>query len=220
MRSSSPTEKRSRQAGTVAICSFLVEARAAHPLCPSGRRTLTYFPEKGADVRRTTLALAAIGLVAALVIGIAAASGSSAKSGTVVKTAKTTLGTILVDAKGRTLYMFLKDKAKKSTCSGQCAVYWPPLLTTGKPVAKPSAKAALLGTTKRAGGKLQVTYKGHPLYRYSLDKKAGQTNGEGVNAFGAHWYAVSPSGAKVVKPSSGGGGGYGGGGNGYGGYGP
>jgi predicted lipoprotein with Yx(FWY)xxD motif len=179
--------------------------------------TLTYAQAKGEDVRRATLVLIAAGLAAALAAAVAAASSGSASSGAVVKTATTSLGTILVNAKGRTLYMFLKDKTNKSNCSGQCATFWPPLLTSGKPTAKGGAKASLLGTTKRAGGKLQVTYKGHPLYTYSLDKKAGQTAGEAVNAFGAHWYAVSPSGAKVTS-SSGGGGGYGGGGYG-GGYG-
>ena len=69
------------------------------------------------------------------------------------------------------------------------------------------ARASLLGMTRRANGRLQVTYKRHPLYTFVKDTKKGQTNGEGVNGFGALWYAVSPAGAAVVK-NSGGGGGY------------
>ena len=61
------------------------------------------------------------------------------------------------------------------------------------------AKASLIGTTKRADGRRQVTYNHHPLYTFVKDTKKGQTNGEGLNAFGANWYAVSPAGAKVLR---------------------
>ena len=84
-----------------------------------------------------------------------------------------------------------------SSCAGQCATYWPPLITTGKPKAAGKAKASLLGTTKRSDGKLQVTYKGHPVYYFIQDTKAGQTNGEGLTDFGAEWDALSPSGKTV-----------------------
>jgi predicted lipoprotein with Yx(FWY)xxD motif len=110
--------------------------------------------------------------------------------------------------------MFTGDKRNKSSCSGSCATNWPPLTTSGKPVAGAGAKASLLGRTMRSDGRMQVTYNRHPLYRFAQDSRAGQTNGEGINAFGGHWYAVSPAGTKVMSP---GGGGYGGGG--YGGYG-
>jgi predicted lipoprotein with Yx(FWY)xxD motif len=123
-----------------------------------------------------------------------------------LSTAKTSLGRILVNSSGHTLYLFGKDKNGKSSCSGMCASFWPPLITTGKPRAGTGAKASLLGTTKRADGRLQVTYNHHPLYMFKKDTKKGQTNGEGLSAFGATWYAVSPAGARVVK--SGGGGGY------------
>ena len=130
------------------------------------------------------------------------ASGSST---TVVSTAKTGLGRVLVNSSGRTLYLFGKDKNGKSSCSGMCASFWPPLITTGKPRAGTGAKASLLGTTKRADGRVQVTYNHHPLYTFKKDTKKGQTNGEGLSAFGATWYAVSPAGARVVKSSGGGG---------------
>jgi predicted lipoprotein with Yx(FWY)xxD motif len=110
---------------------------------------------------------------------------------------KSSLGRIVVDGNGRTLYLFEKDKNRRSACSGSCATFWPPLLTHGKPVARPGVKQSLLGTTRRANGSQQVTYGGHPLYRFSLDRKAGQTKGEGLQDFGAGWEAVSPAGRKV-----------------------
>jgi predicted lipoprotein with Yx(FWY)xxD motif len=120
-------------------------------------------------------------------------------SGTVVSTAKTSLGRILVDSRGRTLYLFGKDRNGKSACSGKCASFWPPLIAAGKPRAGAGTRASLLGTTRRADGRRQVTYNHHPLYRFVKDTKKGQTNGEGVNAFGGVWDAVSPAGAKVVR---------------------
>jgi predicted lipoprotein with Yx(FWY)xxD motif len=124
-----------------------------------------------------------------------------------VSTASTKLGRILVDTRGRTLYLFEKDKHGKSTCTGQCATFWPPLITAAKPSAAAGVRASLLGTTKRADGRLQVTYNHHPLYRFAKDTKKGQTQGEGLSAFGAEWYAVSRAGTTVEKDS---GGGYGG----------
>src|SRR5204862_5774652 len=138
---------------------------------------------------------------------------ASSSTGSQVKTRKVAnLGTILVDSKGKSLYLFQKDKRDKSNCSGACATNWPPYMTTGKPKAGPGARAAMPGTIKRAGGKLQVTYNHHPLYHFKYDTKAGQTKGENVDAFGAEWYVVSPKGVKVEpKEDSTGGGGYGGG---------
>jgi predicted lipoprotein with Yx(FWY)xxD motif len=157
--------------------------------------------------RRNAAAAVALGLIVSL--ALAATGLGSQSSSAVVKMRKTSLGTILVNAQGRTLYMFEKDKGSKSACAGRCATFWPPLVTTGKPKAGSGVKAPLLGTTRRTDGRLQVTYNKHPLYRFVQDTKAGQTKGEEANAFGGEWYAVSPKGAKVEKPSSGGG--YGGG---------
>jgi predicted lipoprotein with Yx(FWY)xxD motif len=137
---------------------------------------------------------------------------AQAKGAAVISTAKTSLGRIIVKSNGRTLYLFGKDRNGKSACSGQCATFWPPLITSGKPRVTNGARAALVGTTKRADGRLQVTYNHHPLYTFVKDTKTGQTNGEGVNAYGAVWNAVSPAGTKIVKPSApsqGGGGSYG-----------
>jgi len=107
------------------------------------------------------------------------------------------LGKVLVDSKGRTLYLFTKDSGKKSACVGMCATPWPPLLAHGTPKAGSGAKASLLGTTPRSGGASQVTYNGHPLYTFIKDTSPGDTNGEGVSAFGGSWFAVSPAGARV-----------------------
>jgi predicted lipoprotein with Yx(FWY)xxD motif len=120
-------------------------------------------------------------------------------TGVKVAVASSGLGRILVDGRGRTLYLFEKDKHGKSACAGQCAAFWPPLIASGKPLATAGAKASLLGTTKRADGRFQVTYNHHPLYRFVKDTKKGQTNGEEVDAFGGEWYALSPAGAKVEK---------------------
>jgi predicted lipoprotein with Yx(FWY)xxD motif len=113
----------------------------------------------------------------------------------------TSLGRSLVNSRGRTLYLFGKDRKGKSGCPGQCASVWPPLIAAGKPRAAAGVKASLLGTMKRADGRMQVTYNRHPLYMFVKDTKRGQTNGEGLSAFGGSWYVVSPAGAKIVKYS-------------------
>ncbi|MEA2250414.1 MAG: hypothetical protein QOG70_656 [Solirubrobacteraceae bacterium] len=119
-----------------------------------------------------------------------------------VKTRTTKLGKIIVDGSGRTLYMFGKDKGTKSSCSGACAKAWPPLLTKGKPKAGSGAKASKLGTTKRSDGTTQVTFGGHPVYRFKNDAKPGDTNGQGLTAFGGVWYVLSPSGTVIKKAST------------------
>jgi predicted lipoprotein with Yx(FWY)xxD motif len=106
-------------------------------------------------------------------------------------------GTALVDGNGRALYLFEKDTGTTSTCYDACANVWPPLLTHATPVATSGAQAALLGTTQRSDGGQQVTYHGHPLYYYVGDKNPGDTNGQGLNQFGAAWYLLTPDGNKI-----------------------
>ncbi|HEV8652960.1 MAG TPA: hypothetical protein VG276_27120 [Actinomycetes bacterium] len=131
----------------------------------------------------------------------ASSSGTAAGGATVaVKSSK--LGTILVDGSGRTLYLFEKDKGTTSSCYGACASAWPPYTTSGGPQAGSGASAALLATTTRTDGKTEVTYHSHPLYYYAADSKAGDTNGQGVKAFGAEWYVLSAAGDKVEKEGS------------------
>jgi len=136
---------------------------------------------------------------AATVTALAAAGGSS---GTVVKVGASKLGRVLVDAHGKTLYLWAHDKGTKSTCNGDCAEYWPPLLTRGKPFAAGGAKTTLLGTSRRSDGRIQVTYAGHPLYYFVQDSKPGQTKGEGLTGFGGRWDPVSATGAAVRARSN------------------
>ena len=145
-------------------------------------------------------------LVLAVVLGVtgflaasAFAGGAGSQANATVSLRQTNLGQILVSAQGRTLYLFMKDRNGKSACGGNCVTYWPPLMKTGKLTVGPGVKRALVGTTKRADGRLQVTYNKHPLYTFALDRSAGQTKGQGTSNFGAKWYAVSAKGRAVVN---------------------
>jgi predicted lipoprotein with Yx(FWY)xxD motif len=147
--------------------------------------------------RPLLLLLAALAAVVALA-AVTGSAGAASGRATTVDVAKTKLGTVLVNAQGRTLYDFVKDKHGKSSCSGSCAKFWPPLMTNGKPKAGKGVQAKLLGTTKRSNG-TQVTYNGHPLYTFLLDKKAGQTNGQGKTNFGGAWWVLAPNGHQITK---------------------
>lgn len=111
----------------------------------------------------------------------------------------TALGRILVDGSGRTLYLFEADRSNISTCYGDCASVWPPLLAQGAPAAGRGINQSLLGTTTRKDGSLEVTYNGHPLYHFVSDKTAGDTTGQAISSFGADWYVLSAAGTKVDK---------------------
>jgi predicted lipoprotein with Yx(FWY)xxD motif len=143
-------------------------------------------------------------LVALTLVGFAAAghAGAATKSATIT-VAKTDLGKVLVSSRGRTVYLFQKDTGTQSQCTDACAANWPPLPAKGTPKAGSGAKTSLLGTTTRPDGTMQVTYNGHPVYMFQGDRKAGNTNGQGIDAFGAHWYVLNASGNAVTKaPSS------------------
>ena len=141
-------------------------------------------------------------LLCAATAALAVGSFAATSTGATVKVGSTGLGRVLVTNKGMTLYLWAGDRGHTSTCYGDCAEYWPPLLTTGKPTAIGAANAKLLGTAKRSDGRLQVTYKGHPLYTFVQDTKRGQTKGEGLTGFGGRWDPVSASGAAVRAPST------------------
>lgn len=155
------------------------------------------------------LRIASAVLVAAVVLvatgsGVAGARVAGtlhvSKAATVQTKKVKKLGTILVNSKGRTLYMFVPDHRKKVTCKGQCAIVWPPLKVKKgqKPTAGGAAKQKLLGTDPNPGGGRVVTYNHWPLYTYVTDTKSGETSGQGVNANGGKWFVLSPSG-KVIK---------------------
>jgi len=112
-----------------------------------------------------------------------------------IQIGSTSLGMVLTDAQGRTLYMFVPDKGGASTCYNQCATAWPPVLTTGTPMAGTGVDASLLGTTTRTDGTVQVTYNKLPLYLFANDAAAGDVNGQGVKSV---WYVIDANGA-VVK---------------------
>ena len=170
----------------------------------------------------TWLATAAvIPLTALAVAGCGGGGNNSSASSTPPKTASghsatlgvenSRLGKILDDSNGDTLYLFKKDAGTKSACTGACASAWPPLRASGKPTVGNGASASMVGTTPRSDGKPQVTYNGHPVYAFTGDQSPGDSSGQGVNAFGARWYAISAAGNQVTgtaSSSGGGGGGY------------
>jgi len=141
-------------------------------------------------------------LASALAVLTLAVAATAATGSTVtISTGKVAgLGTVLVDSKGRTLYMFVPDKQKKVTCVKSCAVAWPPVkLANGqKAVAAKGAKQSLLGSDANPSGGRVVTYAKWPLYTYVADQKAGQATGQAIDANGGLWYALTPSG-KVIK---------------------
>ena len=162
-------------------------------------------------------AFARAALLAALTVALAAcggnddeASGTAAPaapettaaqeaSGATVAVASSRLGEILVDAEGRTLYAFTKDKGDQSACSGECATNWPAL--TGTATAGTGAQASLLSTSMQPNGTSQVTYDGRPLYYFAGDAKPGDTNGQGV---GDVWFVLTADGALVQEKAAGG----------------
>jgi predicted lipoprotein with Yx(FWY)xxD motif len=172
---------------------------------------------KGANmtrpIRLLLTALVPVVLLALVVAGCggndndvkAAAPSATAKApssgGATLGVRQGDLGTFVVDSQGRTLYRFEKDKGSKSMCSGACAAAWPPSTVSGKPKAGQDVDAAMIGTTKRSDGPTQVTYGGHPLYRYAGDQAPGDTNGQDLDQFGGSWYVVSPSGQKIENES-------------------
>src|SRR3954470_17897451 len=162
--------------------------------------------------RRTIpLISSAAAALAAVTLSACGGGGSSTSStpskpaggGTeTVDVASSGLGKILVDSHGRTLYLFEKDSGTTSTCLGACAANWPPLRTAGKPPVGPGANAWSVATRGRPDGKPEVTYNGHPLYLFAGDQKPGDTSGQGVNAFGGGWFAVSPAGSQISGSAS------------------
>jgi predicted lipoprotein with Yx(FWY)xxD motif len=180
-------------------------------------------------MKRKTLGLA---LLAGLTLALAACGGGGqpaspagteapaapspaapAQQQAAVATADSPLGQTLVDAEGRTLYAFTRDKGGESSCYGDCAATWPALTVDGDPAAGDGVEASLLATAERKDGSAQVTYKGMPLYHFSGDQRPGDTNGQGV---GGSWFLVAPDGALLRGTADGGAGGdQSGGGYGY-----
>jgi predicted lipoprotein with Yx(FWY)xxD motif len=165
----------------------LAAAALAAAACSSGSATSSSSTATSAAPPATSAAPASV----------APSSTSAAAGAATIQIAHTSLGTVLTDGKGITVYLFEADTTPKPTCYGACATAWHPVLTTGAPVAGPGAKSSLLGTVKRTDGKIQVTYAGHPLYYFVSDTGPGQVKGQGAHGFGASWDAVRPSGAQA-----------------------
>jgi predicted lipoprotein with Yx(FWY)xxD motif len=146
-------------------------------------------------------------VVAGIVVLVIAVSGGSANKskptpvngGSAVSVKHTSLGNTLVDANGRTLYLFQADRPNVSTLSRAGFAVWPAFTSAGKPLADGGVSAAHIGTIAGPKGTRLVTYYGHPLYYYVGDKKPGETNGQGLNEFGARWYVLSANGVAMTS---------------------
>ena len=157
------------------------------------------------------LSALAVPLAALAVTGCGGNSSTSGAGGNAsVNVAKTGLGNVLVDAQGRTLYLFSKDAGSMSSCFGACATNWPPARVANTPTVSDGLTMSKATTTGRSDGQPELTYNGHPLYRFEGDHKPGDTSGQGLTAFGGKWYAVSANGdqASATTSSTSSGGGY------------
>jgi predicted lipoprotein with Yx(FWY)xxD motif len=148
---------------------------------------------------RMTRLAAVLAVAGAIAIPIASASAKTA-GGAKIALRKTSLGKILVNAHGRTLYAFTKDAMNKDRCTSTpgCTGIWPVVTTKGKPRAGAGVKTSMLGSIRLSNGSHQVTYGGRPLYTYVGDGSAGDTSYVGVSQFGGTWLAVTAAG-KTVK---------------------
>jgi predicted lipoprotein with Yx(FWY)xxD motif len=149
--------------------------------------------------------LLAAGAALAIIAPVGAASGAGGNAsstvgkserptpGTTIKTLQSQFGKVLFSKSNRAIYYFDKETGRTPECYGACAQAWPPVLTKGRPQADGAARAGLLGTTKRANGRKQVTYDDHPLYYYAHDPR-GEVLCHDIEEFGGLWLAVKPNG--------------------------
>ena len=189
-------------AGLIEVAAFAVLALAAIAAGPVRQADGPASPDVRllarvqAAVSIVIPAVGAVSVAALTLLGVAVANASgtpaaAARAGVTLKTAKISGITVLTNADGLTLYWFAPDTPATSKCTGSCTAYWPPV--TGNPRAGPGVTGKL-GTIKRPGGGLQVTYDGHPLYTYIGDNGPGQARGNNLNLNGGLWYEVPASG--------------------------
>jgi predicted lipoprotein with Yx(FWY)xxD motif len=145
-------------------------------------------------------------VIAGIVVAVVAVSGGTARTaphlvsgGSVISLRTTSLGKTLVDANGRTLYLFKADRPNVSTLSNAGVAVWPRFTATGAVKAGSGVQAAAIGTVTSPSGSRQVTYNGHPLYYYVGDSAPGSTKGQGLNEFGALWYVLGPGGSATTS---------------------
>ena len=167
-------------AGVIEVAAFAVLSLLALTAAPGALSR---------PVPEAALAAGGAAVVALIVLGVAAglAGGPAPAAAGSLKTAQAGGRTVLTNASGRTLYLFVPDTPSRSNCNSSCAAYWPPV--TGDPVAGRGVTGRL-GTIKRSDGSTQATYNGHPLYTYVGDSAPGQANGNGLNLNGGLWYEV------------------------------
>ena len=154
-------------------------------------------------MKRAPLLLAGLILAATSVAAAASSAGGAARAqdsrAAKIQLRHTEVGKVLVDSSGFTVFRFSKDPRNSDTCvkiSG-CTNLWPPLMSSGRPVAGPGVRSALLSTINLPSGGRQVTYAGHPLYRYSAATEKGETGYVGQQQFGGSWYALNSAGGSV-----------------------
>jgi predicted lipoprotein with Yx(FWY)xxD motif len=141
---------------------------------------------------------AAAAAIGAIAVPAGATSAHAART-QMIQLRHTSIGRVLVDSSGFTVFRFSKDTGRRNTCltTKECSTTWPALTTSGRPIAGPGVSSSQLSTITLPGGVHQVTYAGHPLYRYSLAGERAETAYAGFRQFGGTWYAVSSSGANV-----------------------
>jgi predicted lipoprotein with Yx(FWY)xxD motif len=155
------------------------------------------------QMKRAPLLVAGLIVAATSTAAVASSAGGAARAhdsrATKIQLRRTEIGKVLVDGSGFTLYRFSRDPRNGDTCVKimECTNLWPPVLSSGRPVAGPGVRAGLLSTIKLPGGRRQVTYAGHPLYRYSPATEKGETGYAGAQQFGGTWYAVNAAGRSV-----------------------
>jgi predicted lipoprotein with Yx(FWY)xxD motif len=172
-----------------------------------GTDTIEFTHEGGTLMNRARLRIPILAVaIAAIVAVIVATSGASTKKrqltvagGSTISLRQTSVGRTLVDANGRTLYLFQADQPNVSKLSSAGRAVWPPFTSMVKPQASAGINPAQVGTVT---GGTQVTYSGHPLYYYLGDHRPGQALGQGLNEFGARWYALSAGGAAITSTAT------------------
>lgn len=147
-------------------------------------------------MKKMLWAASAVAVIALAISAVALGARDASAAGPALTLHETPYGKVLFDGNSRALYLFGRDKGTSSTCYGGCAKSWPPYVVSAKPRAGAGVRAGLIGTTRRKDGKLQVTYAGHPLYRYQADPK-GQAKCQKVTNSGGIWLVVAPNGKAV-----------------------
>ena len=140
-------------------------------------------------------AVTALLLAAVFAVSLLAGADSASAAGTRITVSNSEFGPMLWGPKRQAIYVFQRDRFQRSRCYGACARAWPPVYTTGKPVAGPGTRRWLVGTIRRRDGRLQVTYRGRPLYYYAHEG-AGQVLCHNVDLNGGLWWVIDSQGKR------------------------